>query len=192
MAEANTAKAKTEVETVTMTDGRVVEFAGKKKMLKEGLTMPDGSLAIRIDFRNGEFRTYPLRSDMLPKFATHGAEQKYGDYLAGAKDDNGQPLEVEDMILELDGLHTQLFTDGDWKTARDASGMAGTSILARALAEFKSKPIADILASLKDRTHKEKMALRLNPKIKPIVDRLEAEKAAKGAKVDTDAILDAV
>jgi hypothetical protein len=30
-------KAKTEVETVTMTDGRQVEFAGKRKMVKETL-----------------------------------------------------------------------------------------------------------------------------------------------------------
>jgi len=41
----------------------------------------------------------------------------------------------------------------------------------------------------KARSQQEKMALRTSPKLKPIVDRLEAEKASKGAKVDTEALL---
>ena len=181
-----------EVETVKMEDGRAVDFVGKKKIDKSGFKLADGTLGIRIDFRNGQTRQYPLRPDMIEKFATHGAEQKYGDQLAGAKDEHGQPLDVEDMVLELDALHKQLYEDGDWTTKRDASGMAGTSILARALAEIKSKTLPEILESLKKLSHKEKMALRLNPKVKPTVDRLEAERAAKGTQVDSDSVLDTI
>jgi len=185
-------KATPEVETVQMEDGRKVDFVGKKKIDKDGLKLGDGTLAIRVDFRNGMTRTFPLRTDMIEKFATHGAEQKYGDQLAGAKDEHGQPLDIEDMGLELEALHKQLYEDGDWTTKRDASGMAGTSVLARALAEIKSKTVQEILESLKKLSHKEKMALRLNPKVKPVVDRLEAEKAAKGTQVNSDEVLAAI
>ena len=184
-------KKETEIETVKMTDGRVIDFAGKKKMLKEGLKLDDGQLAIRIDFRNGETRTYPINSALLDQFATHGAEQKYGDYLAGAKDDQGNPIDVDDMVLELDELHEQLYTRAEWGTKRDASGMAGTSILIRALSEFKGETIAQSKERVKPLSHKEKMLLRLNPRLKPIIERMEAERASKGAKIDTDAILDA-
>ena len=184
-------KKETEIETVKMTDGRVIDFAGKKKMLKEGLKLDDGQLAIRIDFRNGETRTYPINAALLDQFATHGAEQKYGDYLAGAKDDQGNPIDVDDMVLELDELHEQLYTRAEWGTKRDASGMAGTSILIRALSEFKGETIAQSKERVKPLSHKEKMLLRLNPRLKPIIERMEAERASKGAKIDTDAILDA-
>jgi len=190
-ADAKAKKKEPEIETVKMSDGRVVDFAGKKKMLKEGLKLDDGLLAIRIDFRNGETRTYPLNPALVEQFATHGAEQKYGDYLAGAKDDAGNPIDVDDMVLELDELHDQLYTRAEWGTKRDASGMAGTSVLIRALAEFKAETIAQAKDRVKPLSHKEKMLLRLNPRLKPIIERMEAEKASKGTKIDTDAILDA-
>jgi len=185
-------KKETEIETVKMTDGRIVDFAGKKKMLKEGLAVgADGVIAIRIDFRNGETRTYPLNEALIVQFAQHGAEQKYGDYLAGAKDDAGNPIDIDDMILELDELHEQLYVKGEWGVKRDASGMAGTSTLIKALAEFKGESVAQAKERVKPLSHKEKMLLRLNPRLKPIIERMEAERASKGTKIDTDAILDA-
>lgn len=190
-AAATTKKKETEIESVKMTDGRIVDFAGKKKMLKDGFKLDSGELAIRIDFRNGETRTYPINPALLEQFATHGAEQKYGDYLAGAKDDAGNPIDVDDMVLELDELHEQLYVKAEWGVKRDASGMAGTSILIRALAEFKGETIAQAKERVKPLSHKEKMLLRLNPRLKPIIERMEAERASKGTKIDTDAILDA-
>ena len=71
--------------------------------------------------------------------------------------------------------------------------MAGTSILVRALVESTGKPVEAIKAFLANKSHAEKVALRGNPRIKPIVERMEAEKAAKAsgkAGVDTDALLD--
>ena len=63
----------------------------------------------------------------------------------------------------------------------------------RALVESTGKTAEEIKKFLSDKTAAQKAALRTNPKIKPIVDRLEAEKAAKSAKkadaVDTDALL---
>lgn len=174
----------TAVETVTMDDGRVVDFPGKRRLLKESF-VKDGAVSVRFDFRNGETRTFTIPEAMLLKFAAHGAEQKFGDETAGLED-------IEDAILAVDNLADRI-NAGEWGIKREANGMAGTSILARALVELQGKSIEAVRAFLGTKTHAEKVALRNNPKVKPIVERLEAEKAAKstkGAGVDTDALLE--
>lgn len=180
------AKKETQVETVTMTDGRKVDFPGKRKMLKESFAAPDGQLAVRFDFRNGATRTYTLHSSLISKFATHGAEQKYGDETAGLDD-------VDDMVMATDKLHTRLNpsdgTDPAWTMEREGSGMAGTSVLAQALAKVQNIDIERVKAFLSKKTQAEKIALRNNPKVKPVVEEIEAAKAAKNNKVDTEALL---
>ncbi len=176
-----TEKAKAEVATVTMTDGRVVEFAGKRKLLKESFERADGTLAVRLDFRNGQSRTFDLPATMIPKFATHGAEQKLGDEIAGLDD-------VEDCVLAVDELIERL-NKGEWGQARESNGLAGTSVLARALCELKGLPMEKVKIFLSGKSQAEKVALRGNPAVKAIVERIEAEKATKGPKVDTDAML---
>lgn len=172
-----------EVETVEMKDdGRLVDFAGKRKLLKQSSVSADGKVQVRLDFRNGESRLFTIPDTLLNKFAAHGAEQKLGDEIAGLDD-------VEDCILATDELIDRLY-NGEWSVKRESSGMGGTSVLVRALVEHTGKPVEDIKSFLKAKTQAEKIALRNNPKIKPIVDRIEAEKAAKaGAKVDTDGML---
>lgn len=180
-AAAKTTKAPTAIETVTLTDGRIVDFAGKRKLLKESF-IKDGQVAIRLDFRNGETRTFALPADMLNKFAAHGAEQKLGDEIAGLDD-------IEDAVMAIDDL-TERLNKGEWNQKKESGGMAGTSILARALVEHTGKTMEEIKKFLGTKTQAEKVALRANPKIKPIVDKLEAEKATKGKNaVDTDKLL---
>src|SRR5258707_602566 len=91
-----------EVQIVKMTDGRSVEFAGKRRLLKEtlldeskitadsnGVMIGKGAVAIRLDFRNGETRTFPLSLKMLAKYAGHGGGQKVGEELASPA---GKPM----------------------------------------------------------------------------------------------------
>ena len=174
-------KTETQVETVTMTDGRVVDFAGKRKLLKESSVNADGKVQVRLDFRNGETRLFTLPDNLLAKFAAHGDEQKLGDEIAGLND-------VEDCVLAVDELIDRLY-NGEWSVKREANGMAGTSVLVRALVEHTGKTIEQIKQFLSGKSQAEKVALRNNPKIKPIVERIEAEKASKKANVDTDAML---
>jgi hypothetical protein len=179
----NTAtESKKEITSVTMQDGRVVEFAGKREMLKESFQDADGKIAVRLDFRNGKTLTYTIPDSLIAKFAAHGAEQKLGDETAGLKDIDDKVLAVEELIGRLTGPE-------GWNVARESSGLAGTSVLARALVEHTGKSMEDIKAFLGKKSQAEKVALRNNPKIKPIVDKIEAEKANKGPKVDTDALL---
>lgn len=177
-------KTETQVETVKMADGRVVDFAGKRKLLKESSVNADGKVQVRLDFRNGETRLFTLPDNLLTKFAAHGAEQKLGDEIAGLND-------VEDCVLAVDELIDRLY-NGEWSIKREANGMAGTSVLVRALVKHTGKTVEQIKQFLNGKSQAEKVALRNNPKIKPIVERIEAEKAEKASKkanVDTDAML---
>lgn len=174
-------KTETQVETVTMTDGRIVDFAGKRKLLKESSVNADGKVQVRLDFRNGETRLFTLPDNLMAKFAAHGAEQKLGDEIAGLTD-------TEDCVLAVDELIDRLY-NGEWSVKREANGMAGTSVLVRALVEHTGKTVDAIKQFLSGKSQAEKVALRNNPKIKPIVERIEAEKASKKANVDTDAML---
>ena len=182
-------RSKAEVASVKMSDGRVVDFVGKRKVLKE--TIIDRSaetVAVRMDFRNGTTRTYPIRQDMILDFAGHGAEQKYGDELAGEEGD------IEDYVLVTDRLHEQLYDQGNWSKQRVGDSMAGTSVLLKALLEFSGgkRTVDQLRAFLKGKSQKEKLALRAHKDIKPIVDRLETEKLSGSDSVDTDSMLAAL
>lgn len=174
-AEGSTGKGKrapVEYTVVTMDDGRKVEFAGKRKMLKDSILNEDGSIQVRLDFVNGETRLFTLPTTLVGRFAAHGAEQKLGDEIAGVTD-------VEDCILAVDELMERL-NAGEWGATRAAgNGIAGTSILARALIEHSGKPADVIKAFLRDKTQAQKLALRNNPQIQPIIARLEAAKVRK-------------
>lgn len=181
------AKKAAEVEKVTMEDGRIVDFVGKRRMLKESIFAENGHVDhIRLDFRNGQTILFKIPHDLFHKFAAHGAEQKLGDETAGEDD-------VDDMYLAVEELVGRLHK-GEWSIAREGGGMSGTSILLKALVEHSAgkKTVEQIKEFLKGKTPAEKAALRASSKLKPIVDRLEAEKVAKNSKVDADALLAAL
>lgn len=183
-------KAKAAVESVTMQDGRVVEFVGKRRMLKES-TITDTGVEVRLDFRNGMTVVFPVPQTLIYQFAAHGAEQKLGDETAGEDD-------VDDMVLDVEALIERL-NRGEWSVKREGGGMSGTSVLLRALVEYSGKTVEQIKVFLQGdpkadppipgKTAAEKTALRNSPKLKPIIEKLESEKQAKAAKVDTEALL---
>lgn len=173
-------KEATQITTVTMTDGRTVDFAGKRKLLKSANEV-DGKVQVQLDFRNGETRLFTIPEGLLTKFAAHGAEQKLGDAIAGLDD-------IDDAVMAIDELIDRLY-NGEWNVKRESTGMAGSSVLARALVEHTGKTAEAIKAFLASKSQAEKVALRNNPKIKPIVERIEAEKASRKSDVDTDALL---
>lgn len=193
-----------DVETITMDDGRAVEFTGKSRVKKESFfrTEADGTatVSVRLDFRNGETRTFSLKTGLMfdpgnPSHKTalrsisHGLEQKLGDSYSGVQD-------IDDSIEIVDQLMERL-SKGEWVAAREgASGLAGVSILCKALVEATGLPVDKIREQLSAWDAKTKAALRADPGIAPIVKRLEAEKAARAAAggkgkpaIDTSALL---
>ena len=73
---------------ITMTDGRIVGCGKKARLLTESTIGEDGSVTVRLDFVNGETRSFALPSTLFARFAAHGAEQKLGDAIAGETDIN--------------------------------------------------------------------------------------------------------
>lgn len=180
-----------EITTVTMKDGRVVEFAGKRKMLKENLTLESGEPGVRVDFINGESIICAItvgKSDdkpngLLVELAQHGLKQKLGDEAAGLDD-------IDDMVLAVQELVDNL-GKGTFNQVRQSDGMAGASVLLKAVVEHTGKSIDQVREWLKGKSAAEKRALRNAKGIAEIVQRLEAEKASrsKGASVDAEALL---
>ena len=172
------------VEQVKMSDGRTIAFAGKRKAIKSS-DFVNGEVQVRIDFRNGESKLYKVPAPLVQQSACHGGEQKYGDSYAGVDD-------IDDMIAACDKVQENL-AKGDWTSRVEGSGIAGTSVLARALVEYTGKTMEHIKTFLSGRSQADKMALRSSTKansagvsVKSIVERLEADKVAKASKVDTE------
>jgi len=216
MSEEKKAKAKAEVTQVTMEDGRVVGFAGKRKVLKETLIdqskivvdgdqviIGAGAISVRMDFRNGATRTFQLPLSLLPKFAGHGGEQKYGDELAAPAD---KPLSEEDMVLAVEDLHSQI-SAGDWSAVREGGGggVSGASIVVKAIMEASGKDLEFVKAFLQKKlddakARGEKLSRKElydsfrnpNTKVGQIVKRMEDERLAAASKVDADAELAAM
>lgn len=185
MTEATAAKGKTVYEEVTMDDGTVVKFPGKRRLQKQS-TVSDNNFDIhtKFHFRNGEVRHFKISAnqELFARFAAHGIEQKIGDEVAGLED-------VDDMILAIDEVIERL-SSGAWTATRESNGLAGTSVLARALVEATGKTPAAIKEFLKGKSNAEKLALRQNSKIAPIVAKLEEGKKKKAKEsVDTDSML---
>jgi hypothetical protein len=182
-------KAKTEVKKVVMADGREVEFAGKRRLLKTAEISDDGfDVTIRLDFVNGETRSLTLAANkpLFAKFAAHGMLQKLGDEVAGLDD-------VEDMVIAEEELIARLEA-GEWgaeRTKGEGNALAGLSVLAKALVQVSGKTAEQVRAYLKTKNNSEKLALRANPTIKPVIEELEAKKKQKPKEeIDTNSLLD--
>ena len=200
-------KQKAEVVTVKMSDGRDVGFAGKRKMVKETLideskilvdgttvTLEQGAVGVRLDFRNGETRTFYPPIALFAKMAGHGGEQKLGDETAGEE-------KVDDMVMSVDDLIERL-DKGEWTVQREGGGFAGASIVVRAIMEASGKDLQTVKTFLQGKldaaktrgeklTRKELYDSFRNPKSKTgqIIERLEREERSKNAKLDADAAL---
>lgn len=175
-------KTKAVTTTVTMEDGRVLDFVGKRKLLKSSEVV-DGQLITRIDFINGKTVTFRAPKELYAKLAGHGAEQKLGDVAAGVEDIDDAFEAVAELALRLEA--------GEWNVKRESNGAAGGSVLLRALMEaYPAKGAEALRAFLATKNQAQKLALRNSDTIRPIVQRLEAAKAKKAAApVDTDAML---
>jgi len=213
-------KSKTEYTAVKMSDGREVNFAGKRKVNKDTVIdeskivldgdvvqFQAGAVGIRMDFRNGDTRTFYPPLSLYAQFLGHGGQQKYGDELATTAD---KPLSEEDMVLAVDDLDA-VIQKGDWGRGRTSGGgsVSGASIVVQAILEAtnarnaaKGKP-PTTLEAIKSYIQKK---LEADPTLTRralydsfrvagtetgiIIKRLEEAKLAKTAKVDANSELD--
>lgn len=213
-AAATSKKPKAEVTLVKMLDGREVGFAGKRKVLKDtlideskivvdgdGVYVGNGAVAVRMDFRNGVSKLFPLNTKLLAKFAGHGGEQKFGDELATSA---AEPLSPEDMVLAVEDLNQQVNIDGNWSAVREGGGgFAGASVVVLAIIEASGKTVEAVKAFLQGKLDAakakgEKLSRKdlydsfRNPKTKvgAIIKRMEEERLMKDSKVNADVALE--
>lgn len=212
-AQTQTKKPKAEVTMVKMQDGREVGFAGKRKVLKDtlideskisvdkdGVYIGNGAVTVRMDFRHGVTKLFPLNAALLAKFAGHGGEQKFGDELASSA---AEPMSPEDMVIAVEDLNQQVNVDGNWAAVREGGGgFAGASVVVLAIAEASGKTVEAVKAFLQGKLDAAKAANQKlsrkdlydsfrNPKTKvgAIIKRMEEERLAKDSKVDADSAL---
>lgn len=184
------------VETkVTLSDGREVVFVGKRRMLKDS-AVEGTQVTTTFDFVNGQTRkiTIDLTDALAPKFLGHGIEQKVGDETAG-------DTSVDDMILHVDAILERL-GKGEWGVERGAgSEFAGASVVIRAIMEATGKDQAFVKGFLDKKLEAGKEAGLTRQKLYAgfkapgtktavIIQRMEAEKAAKDSGIDGDAALE--
>lgn len=194
-AEKKSKRPPTEIETVQMEDGRSVDFAGKRRMVKEvQVNETAGTVSVRFDFRNGATRTFNVSSENILQLAGHGAAQKIGDEAAGTED-------LDDIVVAIDDMIERL-NKGEW-TAQRASGdgFSGASVVIKAICEVTGKDVAFVKAFLQGKldtatakgeklTRAELYASFRNPTTKTgaVIARLEAEKKSN-TKVNSDDLL---
>ena len=197
--EAKASKKETVYEKVTMTDGRVVEFAGTRQTDKTILTDGAGTaIGVRFDFRNGETRSL-MFSELTATLAAyglgHGIAQKAGDEYSGVK-------EIDDIVLAVEEIFARLRA-GEWGAAKSSGdSTAGASIVIKAIMGATSKDMATVKAFLQGKLDKakavgEKLSRQelynsfRNPATKTgaIIKRLEEEKLAKSTKVNAGDLL---
>lgn len=170
--------------TITLTDGSVVDFGEKAKVIKRSYIAEDGTLVVNFAFQNGEVREFRMEPGhpLLARAALHGLDQKFGDANAGLTD-------VEDCIAAFEDMAERIGR-GDWTEKREGSGLAGVSVLAKALVEVTGKSLEEVKEFLKQASAAEKQAMRRIEPIASVVQRIEAERGSRSSKkVDVSGLL---
>jgi hypothetical protein len=142
----------------------------KKQIVRDSNGKP---VAVHFLFRNKNILECPLDqlvADMVIELAAHGIKQKVGD--EGAKEKVTTPDEFEAQAR----LMWQRCLDGTAFT-RMASGIETGGDLAVALAKWRGKTLAEAQEFVKGLTQGERNKLKVHDEIKPILDRIAAERA---------------
>ena len=171
---------KTVVTNVEMEDGKVVSFPGKRKLQVTAKVDDNGVLTIREDFLNGRVLQVSVQGAMLVKFLEFGASQKCRDVIAGEDDLDSAVLDSEEFF--------KLLESGKWSEER-AKGAGSSAPLHKAVMEVTGKSAEEVKVFLAALTQTQKLALRKDASIAPIIERLEAAKKAKQPAVDTTLLL---
>ncbi len=202
-------KSKTVYTTVEMEDGSKHEFPGTRIVDKSYDVGDDGTVTAVFKFRNGAIRrlsSADMNQTTNLTLLGHGIVQKVGDEWSDAK---SKQMSVDDVVLTCDEIIDRL-KKGEFTVAREGGdSMAGASVVIRAIIEATKetkgveKTPAEVKAYLDGILERSKgtekpltrQALYASFK-KPgsrtaaIIERLEKEKLAKTAAVDTDGLLD--
>lgn len=164
----------------------------KQSAIKTTLDMGDDP-SIRLEFEDGRkllLRASRLTPSMQARAMLHGLSAKLVDAAAIPRDTvTGRSATVMEKFEAVEAVYGRLLA-GQWNAVRTGESANKGGLLYRALCEFyqgKRTP-EGVREWLNARTPEEKRNLEINPRIKTIIDRLEAERI--DPNIDTDAMLD--
>lgn len=152
-----------------------------------GGKIPFGSLD--LNFANGKkltVKSMDLAPEIIGQALMHGLKQKLVDAAAITRDpSNGRSATVDTKYDAVKAVMDRLL-EGEWNKRREGGPTGG--LLKRALIEKYAgrKTPEQIQAFLDAKSDKEKAALRKNPAIATIIDRLRQEDAEESGEEVTD------
>lgn len=145
-------------------------------------TWSSDSMEVVFTLGNGKSLSIDLTKvtkDILLDLAKHGASQKIGDSAAGfskAQDFSG-------ALEAMESVKNNLLA-GLWKA--EGSGGSGSAILAEALAEVTGRKLEDVKKALEAADEEKLKTWRANAKVKAVMARISAERAAARAAAAED------
>lgn len=150
--------------------GEEVRFGKNDKILKIPTGPTEAPTGILFLGRDGthfhaDLTRYPDKIKWILEF--HGAKQKLGDEYADLDS-------VEDSLEAVRELDERL-ASGRWTAER--TGFAGMSLLLRAIMEVFGLDETAAREFLKPLSNQEKAGLKQSPELKPVIDRMESERA---------------
>lgn len=149
-------------------------FGTRQKCKKRVVRDADGSpVSVNFLFRNGsllECKLEDLMPNMRIEVLAHGIKQKVGDEGAKEKVTTADEFEAQARLMWTRLVDGTAFT-------RLAGAIETGGDLAVALAEFKSKPLAEAQEFVKGLSQAERNKLKVHPQVKAILDRIMAERA---------------
>lgn len=117
----------------------------------------------------------------------HGLKQKIVDAAAiGRNLETGKSATIKDKYEAMKEVADRLVNEAQWNKTREGGAGGADGLLVRALVElYPAKSIEELREFVNGKDKKEQAALRANPKVAAIIDRIRAE----STNIDTDALL---
>lgn len=173
--------------SVSAQDGNQYVFSDRQKVKKLSEVTPD-SIVTKFVFRNGQVRQHvtPLGdASKVSQLAAHGADQKFGDEFSGLDD-------PDDCVMAFEKL-SQRLANGEWSEKRQSDGLAGTSLLLRAVVQVTGQSPDQVKALLDSLPGEDKKALKRQSEVASAIAAIQSARdskaAAKGKLPDANAVL---
>jgi hypothetical protein len=151
------------------------------------------AMTVTFSFQDGHAitaTTIGLDATIIDRLALHGLKQKLADAMAIPCDTvTGKSASLTDKRQAAEKVWNNLL-EGSWGITREGSGEPKGGYLFTALVELYQgkKTVEDVQKFLAGCDKKKQAALREDKRVKPIIDRLKAERA-KATDIDTDELL---
>lgn len=145
---------------------------------------------LTLNFSNGkelEVDVTKLSAEIIQHATLHGLKQKLVDAAAIARNtETGQEATIEDKYAAVKTVFDRITSaNGTWNAVREGEAKVAGGIFLRAMMEMTSKPKDEMQTALEALSKEQIAALKKNPRVVDIMQRMERE-ALKDDKTGDD------